>query len=219
MEKILNEKPHAEEVPESGAAGTILNGHYAAPPVDKNGKQWVRTSALVFRPAADLYELWRDVERVPLWQEQIVEVRAKDPKISHWVMRKSNDSDQSVEWDSEVLADEPGRRIAWRSVAGDSNNAGEVIFEDAPGGRGTVVTVLQEFRMGKLASAWETLTGRNPKQSIIEDLRHFKALAESGEIPRTQGQPRGSRGAIGNAKKSMYGETTATPRGTEKIAS
>ena len=219
MEEILNEKPHAENVPESGAAGTILNGHYAAPPADKDGKQWVRTSALILRPASDLYQLWRDVERAPLWQEQILEVRATDPKISRWVMKKSIDSDKSIEWDSEVLTDEPGRRIAWRSIAGDSNNAGEVIFEDAPGRRGTIVTVLQEFRMGKLASAWETLTGRNPKQAIIEDLRHFKALAEAGEIPRTHGQPHGPRGAVGKAKKSMYGETVATPPGNQRIAS
>ena len=47
-----------------------------------------------------------------------------------------------------------------------------------------MVTVLQEFRLGKLASLWETIVGRNPKQSVIENLRHFKALAETGEIPR-----------------------------------
>jgi|ERR1035441_3130448 hypothetical protein len=62
--------------------------------------------------------------------------------------------------------------------------------ETAPGERGTIITVLQEFRMSKLASAWETLTGRNPKQAIVENLRHFKALAETGEIPRTQGHGR-----------------------------
>ena len=50
-----------------------------------------------------------------------------------------------------------------------------------------MVTVLQEFRMGKLASAWETVVGRNPKQAVIENLRHFKALAETGEIPENPG--------------------------------
>jgi len=34
-----------------------------------------------------------------------------------------------------------------------------------------MVTVLQEFRMGKLASAWETIVGRNPKQAVIENLK------------------------------------------------
>jgi uncharacterized membrane protein len=124
--------------------------------------------------------------------------------------------DKKIEWDSEILADEPGKRITWRSIGGDSNNAGEVIFEPAPGNRGTLVTVLQEFRMGKLASMWETITGRNPKQSVIENLRHFKALAETGEIPLTQGQPHGARGTIGKAKESLYGEKILTPPGQRK---
>ena len=57
--------------------------------------------------------------------------------------------------------------------------------------------------MGKLASAWETVVGRNPKQAVIENLRHFKALAETGEIPRTQGQPHGPRGTVAGTKKSI----------------
>jgi uncharacterized membrane protein len=122
--------------------------------------------------------------------------------------------EKTIEWDSEILADEPGRRIAWRSIGGDSDNAGEVIFEEAPGGRGIVVTVLQAFHMGKFASALETLTGRNPKQAVIENLRHFKALAETGEIPRTQGQPHEDRGLIGKIKASTYGEKIPTPSGT-----
>jgi uncharacterized membrane protein len=183
MERATNEKPNA--APAAAAAGMIVEGHYAPPPSDTDGKQWVRTSALVLRSPSDLYGLWRDVEKAPLWQEQIAEVRATGPTTSHWVMVTGNDSNKSVEWDSEVLNEEPGKRIAWRSIDGDSHNAGEVVFETAPGERGTIVTVLQEFRLGKLASAWETLTGRNPKQAIIENLRHFKALAEAGEIPRT----------------------------------
>ena len=75
-------------------------------------------------------------------------------------------------------------------------------------------TVLQEFRMGKLASTWETFVGRNPKQAVIENLRHFKALAETGEIPRTQTQPHGDRGVIGKMKASTYGEKIPTPPGS-----
>ena len=132
---------------------------------------------------------------------------------SHWVMASG---DKTIEWDSEILADEPGRRIAWRSIGGESDNAGEVVFEPSPGDRGTVVTVLQEFRLGKLASFWETAVGRSPRQAVIENLRHFKALAETGEIPRTQGQPHGPRGMVAGIKKSMYGEKVATPSGKSK---
>ena len=200
-----------QEVPITSAASVILNGRYLPLPEDKDGKLWVRTSALIQASADDLYAMWRNVEAAPVWQEQIEQVVVTGEKTSHWVMQSG---EKTIEWDSEILADEPGRRIAWRSIGGDSDNAGEVIFEEAPGGRGTVVTVLQAFRMGKLTSAWETFTGRNPKQAVIENLRHFKALAETGEIPRTQGQPHEDRGLIGKMKASTYGEKVPTPSGS-----
>jgi uncharacterized membrane protein len=220
MSRALNEKPNAEPLPSLASAGVTLNGRYLPPPDDKDGKIWVRTSALIQAGANDLYEMWRDIESAPLWQEQISQVTRTGDATSHWVMRASEDSDdKTIEWDSEILADEPGRRIAWRSIGDESDNAGEVIFEPAPGGRGTMVIVLQEFRLGKLASAWGAIVGRNPKQAVIENLRHFKALAETGEIPRVQGQPHGPRGTVAGMKKSMYGEKIATPLGLNRKAS
>jgi uncharacterized membrane protein len=212
----LNEKPNAEELPLTGSVGMIVDGRYLPPPEDKDGKLWVRTSALIQRDRDELYALWRDVKAAPTWQEQVTQVSVTGDRTSHWVMESDG---KTIEWDSEILADEPGKRIAWRSIGGDSDNAGEVVFEEAPGGRGTSVTVLQEFRMGKLASAWETFLGRNPKQAVIENLRHFKALAETGEIPRVQGQPHGDRGLIGKAKASTYGETIPLPPGSNRLAS
>lgn len=219
MSKALSEKPNAEQLPALTGAGVILNGRYLPPPEDKDGKIWIRTSGLIQADAQKLYEMWRDIEKAPVWQEQIASVTCTGEKTSHWVMRSSDrDHDKSIEWDSEILADEPGRRIAWRSVGGDAQNAGEVIFERSTG-KGTLVTVLQEFRMGKLAGTWETIVGRNPKQAVIENLRHFKALAETGEIPRTQGQPHGPRGTIAGIKESVYGEKITTPPGTNRKAS
>jgi uncharacterized membrane protein len=220
MSEALREKPNAEQLPESASAGVILNGRYLPPPEDKDGKIWIRTSVLIQTEAEQLYEMWRDVESAPLWQEQIARVTRTGEKTSHWVMRsRDKENDKTIEWNSEILADEPGRRIAWRSVGGDSDNGGEVIFEPSPGGKATLVTVLQEFRMGKLANTWETIVGRNPKQAVIENLRHFKALAETGEIPRTEGQPHGPRGTIAGIKESVYGEKIATPPGLERKAS
>jgi uncharacterized membrane protein len=215
MHDALKEKPNAEPLPESASAGVVLNGRYLAPPVDKDGKLWVRTSALVHAKPEALYELWRNVERAPAWQEQITEVRRTGERTSHWIMKSG---DKTIEWDSEILADEPGKRIAWKSIGGESDNAGEVIFEPSPGNRATMVTVLQEFRMGKLESFWETLVNRNPKQAVIENLRHFKALAETGEIPRTQGQPHGPRGTVAGIKASAYGEKVGTPTGSRKAS-
>jgi len=216
MSVPLKVKPNAEPLPQLGSAGVTLDGRYLPPPEDADGKIWVRTSRLIRRNSEDLYRAWRDVESAPLWQEQIERVSVTGEKTSHWVM---GSGDKTIEWDAEILADEPGKRIAWRSVGGESENAGEVIFEPAPADRGTIVTVLQMFRMGKLASAWESIVGRKPKQAVIENLRHFKALLETGEIPRTDGQPHGSRGLFGRIKESAYGEKIATPPGLNRKAS
>ncbi|HET6145650.1 MAG TPA: SRPBCC family protein [Candidatus Acidoferrales bacterium] len=215
MSDALKEKRNAEELPPSSSASTFVEGRYMPPPQDKDGKVWARTTALVQESPQRLYELWRQVENAPLWQEQIASVTQTGDRTSHWVMRSG---DKTIEWDSEILADEPARRIAWRFIGGDSNNAGEVIFDATPGNRGTIVTVLQEFRIGKLTSMWETIVGRNPKQSVIENLRHFKALAETGEIPRTEGQPHGPRGTVAGIKGSMYGEKIGTPPGGKAAA-
>ncbi len=210
MPAPLNDKPTAEPLPHTSGIGTILDGRYLPPPEDKDGKRWVRTSALILASAEELYSAWHNVEAIQLWQEEIQSVVKTGPSTTHWVKKSG---DKTIEWDSEMLSDEPGKRIAWRSTDGEPENAGEVVFEAAPSGKGTVVTVLQEFKIGVLASALQTLAGRNPKQAVIENLRHFKALVESGEIPRTQGQPHGPRGTIGDRKEALYGETIPTPPG------
>lgn len=209
----LVEVPNADSLPNVSGAAALIDGHYAPPPADKDGKVWVRTSVIIQAHAKKLYAMWHDLEAIPAWQERIVEVRKTSETTSHWVMQ-DEPGDKVFEWDSEILADEPEKRIAWRSVGGDLENAGEVIFEPAPGNRGTLVTVLQQFRIGKLARALEAITGRDPKQSVIENLRHFKAMAETGEIPRTEPQPHGDRGTVGGLKRSMYGEKITTPPGT-----
>jgi hypothetical protein len=68
MSKALNEKPNAEPLPTAASAGVTVNGKYLPPPEDKDGKTWVRISALIQADANDLYKLWGDIENVPLWQ-------------------------------------------------------------------------------------------------------------------------------------------------------
>jgi uncharacterized membrane protein len=172
---------------------------------------WVRATSLIQRTPEDLYAIWRAIENAPLWQEQVHAVVVTGPVTSRWTLKEG---DKTVSWNSEILTDESGKRIAWRTVDGDFEEAGEVIFDPAPGNRGTTVVVLMAFKIGKLASAWESLVGRNPKQGVIENLRHFKALAETGEIPQSQSAPHGKRGLIGEIKRSLYGETIPAPAGT-----
>jgi uncharacterized membrane protein len=193
----LAESLKADALPSQSGASALLNGRYTPPPADKDGKTWVRTSVLVQAHPKTLYEMWRNVEAAPTWHERIVDVHATGARTYHWVMR-NEPGDHILEWDFEILADEPEKRIAWRSLSGEPGSAGEVIFEPAPGGRGTMVTVLEQIRVGKLARAWEAIIGRNPKRSVVESLRHFNARAETGGIPRNEPQPHGSNHIYGS---------------------
>jgi hypothetical protein len=65
MSPALKEKPYAEELSVTGAAGMILDGRYLPPPEDKDGKLWVRTSVLIQAESRDLYAMWRNVEAAP----------------------------------------------------------------------------------------------------------------------------------------------------------
>lgn len=47
----------------------------------------MRTAVLVEADAETLYALWRDVEGIPRWQEQVEHVTATSNTISHWVIK------------------------------------------------------------------------------------------------------------------------------------
>ena len=168
-----------------------------------------------------LYSLWRDITLFPRWQEHVVSVTATGPTSSHWVMGNPEDPDgKRVAFDSEIIEDIPGMKIAWKSISDEVDLSGSVTFVEAPSGRGTVVTLIQIVKvpLGTFGNALAAAAKRSPRQTVIEDLRHFKQLAETGEIPSVKGQPHGPRGMSGEIKEWMYGETNPTPPGTSEVA-
>ncbi|HVF64079.1 MAG TPA: SRPBCC family protein, partial [Casimicrobiaceae bacterium] len=147
-------------------------------------------SLAIGRPPQACYERWRDVESLPKFMWHIESITAIDPRRSHWVAKAPGGT--HVEWDSEIIDDQPGRLIAWRSVEGsDVEHQGTVRFDAEPNGNGSIVSVNMRYRppAGRLGAIVATLTGDDAEQSVTEDLRRFKRLLECGEIPTTVGQP------------------------------
>ena len=168
--------------------------------------------------AETLYKLWKDEASFPLWQEKVVSVTPLEGGKSHWVMGDPQDPDAArVEFDSQITEDIPGQKIAWKSIAGEVDQQGMVMFSARKDGRGTVVTLEQEFKIGKIANAVASVGERGPAQVVIENLRHFKQMAEAGEIPTTRANSHGPRGISGGIKKWMYGETNTSPVGTSVL--
>jgi uncharacterized membrane protein len=203
------------EVPAEGSM------YVPSPEKDEDGRLIASAVQTVQGTSERLYELWSDVTFIPLWQENVVSVTPTRPGLSHWVMGNPEDPDGNrVEFDSQVTEDVSGQRIAWKSVTESVDLAGSVTFTEAPCGRGTLVTLWQAFKvpLGEFGNAIAATVQRSPRQTAIEDLRHFKQLAETGEIPSVKGQPHGPRGLSGGVKEWMYGETNPTPRGTSDAA-
>ena len=198
-------------------------GEHYAPLPDKKEDGRVTAHAvqtILVEPQA-LYDLWRNVDALPLWQEHVILVTSMGANMSHWVTGNPEKADgKRVEFDSEITEDIPGKKIAWRSVSSDVDQAGVVTFEPTISGRGTLVTLIQTLKMpgGAITNAAAAVAERSPKQTVIEDLRHFKELAETGEIPSVKGQPHGPRGVSGGIKEWLYGEKNPTPPGTSSEA-
>lgn len=141
----------------------------------------------------ELYNFWHNFENLPRFMKHLKHVRVIDQTRSHWIATAPMGA--SIEWDAQIINDQPNRLIAWASVEGaDVDNSGFVRFQSAPAGRGTEVKVVLEYNPpgGALAATFAKLFGEEPKQQIGDDLRRFKMLMEAGEIATTEGQPKGS---------------------------
>ncbi len=209
----------------SNTSSALSPGEHYTPLPQKKQDGYVVGHAVqtILADPATLFKLWSDVSSIPLWQEHVVSVTPQSERVSHWVMGNPEDPEgKRIEFDSEIYDSTPGSRIAWRSISGDVEQSGEVEFVAIQKGEftGTRVTLLQTMKVpgGTLGNAAAAVAKRSPQQTIIENLRHFKELVESGEIPSVKGQPHGPRGAIGGVKEWALGETNPTPPGTSNQA-
>lgn len=202
-------------------AGAGKGTHFKPLPQDvEEGKVRAHTLQTINADRQSLYRFWRDVTNAPKFQEYVISVEPKTSNRSTWTFGDpESPTGKRVSYDTEVFEDVPGEKIAWRSVDTQFEEQGEVHFEDAPGGRGTRVTLIENIRVpgGRLTLAAAGLARRTPRQIVIEDLRHFKELIESGEIPSVVGNPHGPRGFSGSLKERLYGENNPTPPGNSQV--
>lgn len=155
----------------------------------------VEQAFLINRSPEDLYAFWRNFENLPGIMTHLKSVRTTEGGRSHWVAEAPRIAGGQVEWDAEITADEPNRRIAWRSLQGSEIDCtGEIRFSPAKGDRGTEVHVFMDYvpPAGRLGHWIATLFGDAPRRQMRDDLRNFKRLMEVGEVPAVEGQPHGT---------------------------
>lgn len=154
----------------------------------------VTASTTINKSPEEVYAFWRDLEHLPTFMLHLQSVDDLGGNRSRWranaPLRR-----RSVEWEAEITSEEPGRRIAWKSLPGaDVPNSGTVHFAPAPDGHGTEVKVVLHYDVpgGRLGRAAARLLGEEPTQQVRDDLRRLKQVLETGDLVRTESLPEGT---------------------------
>jgi uncharacterized membrane protein len=166
----------------------------------------VERAVTVNRPRAELYQMWRDLENLPRFMHHLESVRVDDADSgrSQWVAKGPLGKD--IQWDAEVIEERENELLVWKSLPGSLvESMGRVEFVDAPGGRGTIVHVSMQYNppAGSMGAAFAKLFGEEPGTQVKEDLRRFKQIMETGEVPTVEGQPSGGQGAQGSSRAAQ----------------
>jgi uncharacterized membrane protein len=136
------------------------------------------------RPRAELYAFWRDSQNLAQVMENVEQIRPTGGDgRTVWTIKAP--AGQTVDVETEIAREVENELIAWRSVEGsDIDTEGRVTFEDAPGERGTRVSLIVAYDApgGAAGKGLAKLLMREPAMQARHDLRRFKMLMETGEI-------------------------------------
>jgi uncharacterized membrane protein len=150
----------------------------------------VRESIRLEMPLEEVYRFWRKLENLPRFLTHLDSVTEMGNGRSRWVAK--GPGGLTAEWDAEIINEVENKVIGWRSLPGSEVvSAGSVAFTRVRNGQSTQLTVhLQYAPPGGRATAFlATLMGREPSQTIREDLRRLKQLLEAGEVPKAEPVP------------------------------
>jgi uncharacterized membrane protein len=164
--------------------GRRASGHTRAALADARGIH-VRESVRLEVPVEQVYGFWRRLENLPRFMKYLDRVTEYSDLRSRWMA--VGPAGLAVEWEAEVINEVENKLLAWRSLPGaDVVTAGSVNFESLRDGRATEVRVNLQYAppAGKAGAAIASLFGREPSQTIREDLRRLKQLLEAGEVSR-----------------------------------
>jgi uncharacterized membrane protein len=135
----------------------------------------------VAREREEVYAFWRNLANLARVMPHLDSVQVLDEIHSHWVAK--GPAGTRVEWDAEIIDDQPNERLAWRTVEGSRiYNAGSVQLRSAgPGTTRVTLDLLYHPPSGSLRAAVAKLIGRDPSRGVRADLRALKQLLESGD--------------------------------------
>lgn len=178
----------------AAGGGTLAYFGTSYKPQHASDSTW--TSLLINCKPEEAYQFWKDFENLPRFMNRIQTVTKLDDRRSRWTA--IGPMGKPIRWDAEITEDRENELIAWRSLPGsDVMVDGRVEFRQAPAGRGTIVSSrIQYGPVPGTSLMFAKFLRKGANFAMRQDMRRLEALMETGEIPRTEGQPHGPRDVV-----------------------
>ena len=150
----------------------------------------IRTSVTVNKPRDQVYAFWRRLENLPLFMKHLKKVVVLDESTSEWTAAITGGFG-TISWKSEIVKDDPGDTLSWRSLPESSvENAGKITFSDA-WNAGTLVEIVISYHapLGLLGEKAGRLLNPVFEKMVYEDVKNFKRFIETSGIPAPVERP------------------------------
>ena len=147
----------------------------------------IRKTLTVGAPVGEVFDLWSRPVNFPRFMSHVEEVQRVSDRRSRWTVR--GPAGMPVHWQTELVAVVPNELIVWRTVAGSPvEHAGIVRFQPTAEGA-TRIDVRMSYTppAGAVGHGVAAALGRDPKQTMDQDLVRLKSLLETGRT-RAHGQ-------------------------------
>ena len=186
---------------------------YRAANQDVPSEQNIQLSQTVNRTSDEIFSFWRDFNNWPLFMEGMDRMQSVEHGFARWTGEGG-----SIQGASRILEEQSGSFLRWRSRVGTDEYEASLDLRPAPANRGTEIhlRLVGLKPQPAISRLLRSVTGDSTEQWGRETLRGLKQLMEAGEVPTTDGQPHGIRGAKGRAERAVFRENTEERRRTPR---
>lgn len=141
----------------------------------------IRGQFIIDRPTNEVYTYWRNLNNLPGSINHLLNVEMVEEKLSKW---KSNILGKlfPLDWQAEIVKDEPGRLIGWRSAPGTLiHHIGRVEFSETSDPQETLLKIVISYHPpgGGVGFGLAKLLNPYFESLLKKEIKTFKHTIES----------------------------------------
>lgn len=141
----------------------------------------IRGEFIIARPANEVYTYWRNLNNLPASIKHLLNVEMVEENLSRW---KSNVMGNlfPVDWHAEIIKDEPGRLIGWRSTPGTLlHHVGRVEFAQTSDPQETLLKIVLSYHppAGGIGLGLAKLLNPYFESLLKKEIKTFKHTIET----------------------------------------